>query len=631
MSYLQKSPSRPKLDYLLRWLLLDAITIFLAFAIVFSVRSLTSALDYVAGLSFIFVAAIVILTVYYMMGVYHRIWSQSSGLSAGILITGIALAVIPLGIANLFIAPRPVPLSVWLVGSIMALVGTVATRYRSRLIQGIRWRMLVLFKNEFPSDAIRVLIIGAGTSGQVMALHLRNNTSETHYTVIGFLDDNPAKQNMVVEDCPVLGTSDQVVEVAEQHNIELIIFAIHNISGPRFREILTQCEQSGARIKVMPDMLANIRPNAPHTLLREVQAKDLIGRHPISRHEGLDLSPIMNKVVLVTGAAGSIGAELSRQLATYDPIKLIVLDNNESALHDLMVELSTTHPEVEVIPALVDVTLRENLAEVFDRHYPQIIFHAAAYKHVSMMERHPNEALRVNIHGTLQVAELAIHYDVERFVLVSTDKAVQPTSVMGASKRLCELILHSLAQQRHHDTLFTSVRFGNVLGSRGSVVPIFTRQIDTGGPVTVTHKDMRRYFMSISEAVNLVIHAACITEGDDIFVLRMGEEVRIVDIAERMIRMRGLRPNVDIEIKFIGILPGEKLQEVLFEDEENPSDTIHPHIIRLNSWVTRTNPEMFLNQVRNLGLHGLSETSNTVFEFMAILQNQALNQTASMN
>ncbi len=312
------------------------------------------------------------------------------------------------------------------------------------------------------------------------------------------------------------------MRIAEARNIDLIVVAIHNISGPDFRQVLTACESTKALIKVVPDLqeLVNARQGA--ALLRDVQAEDLIGRNPITRHEAVDLAPVMNKVILVTGAAGSIGSELSRQIMLYKPTKAILLDNNESGLHDLVTELRSKFPAVELVPALVDITIRSAIHSVFEKHRPQIVFHAAAYKHVPMLEYYPREALRVNIGGTRNVAELARDYGVERFVLISTDKAVNPSSIMGATKRVCELMLHALSQDPDCHTLFASVRFGNVLGSRGSVVPTFNRQIDSGGPVTVTHQEMTRYFMSIPEAVNLIIHAACMTNGNDIYVLADG-------------------------------------------------------------------------------------------------------------
>ncbi|MEO8394060.1 MAG: SDR family NAD(P)-dependent oxidoreductase, partial [Chloroflexota bacterium] len=344
------------------------------------------------------------------------------------------------------------------------------------------------------------------------------------------------------------------------------------------------CENTKALIKVVPDLEALVTAKHSQGMLRDVQAEDLIGRSMVTRHEAIDLTQLNNKVILITGAAGSIGSELSRQIMQYTPTRAILLDNNESGLHDLVTELRAKYPEIDLVPALVDITMQTSLRSIYEKHRPQIVFHAAAYKHVPMLEYYPREALRVNIGGTRNVAELAREFAVERFVLISTDKAVNPSSIMGATKRVCELMLHALAQDTECHTLFASVRFGNVLGSRGSVVPTFNQQIDNGGPVTVTHQDMTRYFMSIPEAVNLIIHAACLTQGNDIYVLRMGEVVSIVELAERMIRLRGLRPYKDIEIKFTGIRPGEKIHEELFHSGENPLETLHPNILKVDTW-----------------------------------------------
>jgi FlaA1/EpsC-like NDP-sugar epimerase len=430
----------------------------------------------------------------------------------------------------------------------------------------------------------RVLIVGAGESGQALVWRLKHRFANNDYHVVGFIDDDPNKQDMYIEGCRVLGTRHDIVRLVEAYAVDLIVLAVHNISGADFRSIVGYCEQTKALIKVVPDVFAAVHNQNYAALLRDVQIEDLIGRSVIARHENVDLRSITQRVILVTGAAGSIGAELSRQVMLYDPKRVILLDNNESGLHDLVTELRTRFPQIEMIPALVDVSIVQTLRAIFTRFRPQVIFHAAAYKHVPMMEYYPTEALRVNITGTRNVIELAAEFDAERFVLISTDKAVNPSSIMGATKRLCELMIHHMSQRSDNRTVFTAVRFGNVLGSRGSVVPTFTRQIDSGGPVTVTHRDMMRYFMSIPEAVNLIIHAACITTGDDIFILRMGEEVRIVDLAERMIRIRGLRPYIDIEINFTGIRPGEKMHEELYNASEAPDETIHPNIIRLGRW-----------------------------------------------
>jgi FlaA1/EpsC-like NDP-sugar epimerase len=397
----------------------------------------------------------------------------------------------------------------------------------------------------------------------------------------------------------VLGTRHEIPALVDKHNVALIVLALHNITGQELRAILNICERTNAVIKSIPDLYGLL--NAPNSMmLRDVQPEDLLGRSLVTRHAEVDLSPVTEKDVLISGAAGSIGSELSRQIMDFSPRRVILLDNNESGLHDLTIELRARFPSVTIEPVLVDVSNGAALERAFAQSSPQVIFHAAAYKHVPMLESSPYEALRVNVGGTANMTRLAARFGVERFVFISTDKAVNPSSVMGASKRLGELMLHACRQQGG-TTLFTAVRFGNVLGSRGSVVPTFTRQIQNGGPVTITDREMTRYFMTIPEAVNLIIHAACLTCGDDIFLLHMGEVVRIVDLAERMIRLRGLRPYIDIDIVPTGIRPGEKLHEELYTSDEKLKDTIHPGIVQIESWHGQFDRDTFWRHIDSLG------------------------------
>lgn len=578
--------SLPKLNprlVIVLYALTDALITVLAYRATLSVRLVTTPFTLMHVENLILYAAIMV-GMLILFGVYRRIWAQTSGHGITVIFNAVAAATVAQVAVSLMVQPRPMPLGVIVLANPLAFGGFVLLRYRSRLISGISWRWQAVWHRQFPRTRTRVLIIGAGESGQDLAWRLKHRFPSSDYLVAGFIDDDRDKQGMLVEGCPVLGTRRDLLRITEEYRIDLLVVALHNISGAAFREILALCEHTSARIKVVPDLFQLV--NAPDTrsLLRDVQPEDLIGRTSITRYKGVDLTPVTGKRILITGAAGSIGSELSRQILDYEPACVVLLDNNESGLHDLMVELSMRDPDAKLIPALVDVSMRDMLETVFEQHTPHIVFHAAAYKHVHLMEYYPREALRVNVGGTLNLAELALAHDVERFVLISTDKAVNPQGMMGASKRACELLLHALCSHAECTTVFTSVRFGNVLGSRGSIVPTFNRQIDSGGPVTVTHPEMTRYFMSIPEAVNLIIHAACLTQGDDIFILKMGEVVKIVELAERMIRMRGLRPNKDVQITFTGIRPGEKMHEELYTEAENPVETIHPNIIQLHTW-----------------------------------------------
>lgn len=611
-----------RLKRFLAWATYDAVTILIAYSAAFSVRAATAPLrPFFESLIFIFGYAAVVIFFLYLANVYHRIWSRTGVHGLRNLIGGVIGATLSILVLDMIFFPtnRPIPYSVVLVGNALSIIGMTIGRYRTRLVSGLRWRWKAVWDQEFPgTNYVRVLIVGAGEAGQAVALRFKNVASHPQeYKIIGFVDDDSLKQGLMIEGYRVLGTRELIPQLVQSHQIDLIVVTLYNIPVKEFQNILSYCEQTSARIKIAPDVLAMLKTN-PAPLLRDVEIEDFIGRKAIGRYEGVDLSSVTNKTILVTGAAGSIGAELSRQLLEYDPDTLILLDNNESGLHDLVTELTTPHDAPRLVSVLADITHQPSLARIFQQHTPQLIFHAAAYKHVPILEEYPDEAMRVNIGGTLQLAELAQDYGVEQFVLISTDKAVNPQSIMGASKRICELLMASFSQQPGNQTLFTSVRFGNVLGSRGSVVPTFHKQIDNGGPVTVTDPEMTRYFMAIPEAVNLVIHAACLTCGNDLFMLQMGEVVKIVELAERMIRMRGLRPGVDIQIEYTGMRPGEKLHEELYSLSELTENTIHPNIVKLIDDHLSFDANLFLQQVRQLLTKGLNANQDALTQLLKL-------------
>ncbi len=608
---------RRHLRHILQSAFVDGIILMVAYLAAFSARSVMTPLELEDGVRHILFDVALTVSVFYGLGIYRRLWDRTSGHDMAIIIQAVALTTIIMVAINLPQDPRPLPLSIILLANGLALSGYVAVRYRSRLISGTRWRWRAVWKTKFPEVSTRVLIVGAGQSGQELALRLRHRAPGNYYEVIGFVDDDLAKMGMYVEGCQVLGNRSDIAYLVDKYNVELIIVAIHNISGPNFRDILNHCEGTEARIKVAPDVFAVVEDQLNAPLLRDVQPEDLLGRMPISRHDSIDFRPVTNRVILVTGAAGSIGSELARQLPAYRPSKLLLLDCNESGLHDLSIQLKAKHPQIEIVQILTDITVRPALEAIFRQYQPEIVFHAAAYKHVPILQAFPNEAVRVNIGGTRNLAELAQAYKVKRFVLISTDKAVNPSNVMGASKRICELMTQALSQKPGNETIFTSVRFGNVLGSRGSVVVTFNEQISQGGPVTLTHKDMTRYFMTIPEAVNLVIHAGCMTRGGEIFLLKMGEEVRIIDLAERMIRLRGLRPYHDIEIKFVGVRPGEKLHEQLYDGAaESASETAHPGIIQLSGRHTEFELNDLMPWVDQIITNGLEPYKNALYQLL---------------
>jgi FlaA1/EpsC-like NDP-sugar epimerase len=431
----------------------------------------------------------------------------------------------------------------------------------------------------------RVLIVGAGEAGQLLAWRFLNQKEGQEYNIVGFVDDDPAKRGLRIHGVPILGNRYAIPDLVARYQVDLIILAMYNVSGEDFRAILDICLETPAAVKVLPNIFDFIRGVNGSPPIRDITAEDLLGRKPIEIDLNLCRNLLMGKTVMVTGGAGSIGSELCRQILCFHPRLLLIVDNNESGLYDLTQDLLSGGGERKLtLKSIVgDVTNTREMREVFESYRPQIVFHAAAYKHVPLMEEYPDRAVRVNIIGTKIVASMAAQYGAEIFVLISTDKAANPRSVMGATKRICEMMVLSTRSESSRSTRFTAVRFGNVLGSRGSVVPLFERQIARGGPVTITHPEMTRYFMSTSEAVSLIIQAAALTEGGDIFLLDMGQQIRIEDLARRLIRLRGLRPGIDIPIVYIGSRSGEKVSEELLNDGEICEATSHPHIFRVNS------------------------------------------------
>jgi FlaA1/EpsC-like NDP-sugar epimerase len=379
----------------------------------------------------------------------------------------------------------------------------------------------------------------------------------------------------------VIGTSAQIPELVLKYAIDIVIIAVEDMSSEAVWQIISICQETPAQIKVLPDIPDLMNQQYEHPLaLRELRVEDLLNRRPMKVDTVLCQALLKDKVVLVTGAAGSIGSELCRQLCRYDLAQLLMLDNNETGLFDLNLDLNRKS-KIPIMLLLADITDRSKLEAIFQNYRPHLVFHAAAYKHVPLLESNPDQSLAVNIKGTMNVSEVAHKYLTERFVFISSDKAVKPSSVMGASKYVGELWLQALNRQSR--TKFSVVRFGNVIGSRGSVLPIFANQIEQGGPVTVTHKEMKRFFMSIPEAVSLVLQAAAFGRGGELFMLDMGEEVRIQDLAERMIRLKGLRVHKDIPIQYVGIRPGEKLREALYYDDEQRIETMHPRVFQLQT------------------------------------------------
>ncbi|MGD2164532.1 MAG: nucleoside-diphosphate sugar epimerase/dehydratase [Anaerolineae bacterium] len=523
-----------------------------------------------------------IITVYVVVnsaaGIYRRLWAYASFRDVIILSETIGLSTLALVSVNFALTgvlDRRLSTGGLMIGGLLTLTLSVVAKYRRQLMDVV----LAAWPRHSSPDSERVLIVGINQSAQQLATQMYLGNCIGNYRLVGFVDDEPGGKGSSLNGVRILGTPDKIEALVDTYHIDVIVIA----RQPRNREdrwrLISACRETSAKVKVLPDLVDFLEGHHEDPLtLRDVSIEDILGRAPASVDFEACRRLLADKVVLVTGAAGSIGSELCRQVLLHHPRLLLALDNNESGLHELNLELQTREGS-PLILIVGDITDASKIDSVFRQYSPQIVFHAAAYKHVPLMEGDIYEALRVNVAGTVIVGQVADRYRAERFVFISTDKAVNPSSVMGASKRIGELWMKSLS--RRSETVFTTVRFGNVIGSRGSVLPTFTRQIEKGGPVTVTDRAMTRFFMSIPEAVGLVLQAAAFSERDEIYMLEMGEQVSILALAHRMIRLKGLRVDKDIEIRFIGARPGEKLHEELAYVGETARKTAHSRIYQL--------------------------------------------------
>lgn len=420
-----------------------------------------------------------------------------------------------------------------------------------------------------------LLVIGAGEAGRDVIKNIKTSLTD-RYNIVGVIDDNSKKKNCTISGARIVGNRKDIPKICKEKKIDIIFFAISNISARDRREILSICQETGIKLRILPGIQDIINEKNIMQSLRDVEIDDILGRDPIVLDNHNIKSLIQNQVVLITGAGGSIGSELCRQVAKFEPKEMVLIDIYENNLYDIELELKAQYKEIKIDAIIASVRDKKKLDSIFENYQPYLVFHAAAHKHVPLMEFSPLEAIKNNIFGTYNVVNCCDKYHVKRFTLISTDKAVNPTNIMGATKRMCEMIIQ--AKDKVSQTEFVAVRFGNVLGSNGSVVPLFKKQIAKGGPVTVTHKDITRFFMTIPEAVQLILQATTYAKGGEIFVLDMGEPVKIYDLAVSLIKLSGFEPNKDIQIQITGLRPGEKLYEELLMSEEGLKNTKHQKI-----------------------------------------------------
>ena len=494
------------------------------------------------------------------------------------------------------------PKSFFVVGIVFSGLFTMATRFGWRMLRYVRQHLTGL---SHPSYQENVMIIGAGEAGKALVTEF-NTSSYIKSKVACLIDDNQVKWGKRLGGIPIVGGRESIPEAVAKYHIHRIIYAIPSESAKTKKDILDICSTTGCQVQVLPGMYQLVNGENSVSKLRKVDVQDLLGRDPIKVNLDEILNFISGKVVMVTGGGGSIGSELCRQIAKSNPKQLIIFDIYENNAYDIQMELQRAYPELNLVTLIGSVRNTARVDYVLDTYRPELVFHAAAHKHVPLMEDSPNEAIKNNVFGTYKMAKAAAKYGVKRFVLISTDKAVIPTNIKGASKRLCEMVVQMM--NRESETEFVAVRFGNVLGSNGSVIPLFRKQIEAGGPVTVTHPDIIRYFMTIPEAVSLVLQAGCYAKGGEIFILDMGEPVKIDTMARNMIRLSGFEPDVDIKIVYTGLRPGEKLYEELLMKEEGMQETANK-LIHIGKPI-EMNDEEFRKQLEQLDKACKAEVSN---------------------
>ncbi|NBK93768.1 polysaccharide biosynthesis protein [bacterium 1XD21-13] len=566
-SFIEKNAPRNRIALLVILdLLIITVSGFLALYIRFDFQFSKMEMAYVdRELKYLPINLMITLLLFVLFKLYRSVWRFASANEFLNVISACSVSTL-IQIVIMSVMKMRMPVSYYMMKYVILIVGVGSLRFAYRILRMLQEKRMGLRKD----SRRNTMVVGAGEAGAMIIKEFQNSRY-LDQKVCCVIDDNEAKQGKYLRGVKIMGGRDDIRYLAHELQIDEIIVALPSASQSQVKEILQICQETGCELKVLPGLYQMINGEISVSKLRKVEIEDLLGREPIKLQVDSVMGYVAGKVILVTGGGGSIGSELCRQIAAHKPKKLIIVDIYENNAYDIQQELKRKSPELDLVVLIASVRNTHRMNSIFETYWPDIVYHAAAHKHVPLMEDSPNEAIKNNVFGTYKTAKAADKYGVKRFVLISTDKAVNPTNIMGASKRICEMIIQMM--NNHSKTDFVAVRFGNVLGSNGSVIPLFKKQIEQGGPVTVTHPEIIRYFMTIPEAVSLVLQAGALAKGGEIFVLDMGEPVKILDLAKNLIRLSGYKPFEDIPIEFTGLRPGEKLYEELLMSEEGLRET----------------------------------------------------------
>ena len=517
------------------------------------------------------VNVIITILIYWLFRLYKSVWRYASDSELFNILVAVFICALIQPVIFLVMGVR-MPFSYPFFYGFFMLAFSAGTRFSYRILRVLQHRRILGMQK---SSDINCMIIGAGASGNTIIKEIQTS-SYLRMNPVCVIDDNPICHGKYLRGVPIVGDRNTIPDNVQKYNVSEIIIALPSAKKSQMKGILEICRDTGCKMRILPGVYQLINGDVNVSKLREVDIEDLLGREPVEVNIDEILGYVENKTVLVTGGGGSIGSEICRQVAAHNPKKLIIVDIYENTTYEVQQELNREHPGLDLTVLIASVRNTHRMNSIMKEYRPDIIYHAAAHKHVPLMEESPNEAIKNNVFGTLKTAVAADKYGVKKFVMISTDKAVNPTNIMGASKRICEMIIQTM--DKHSETDFVAVRFGNVLGSNGSVIPLFKKQIEAGGPVTVTHPDIIRYFMTIPEAVSLVLQAGAYAKGGEIFVLDMGEPIKILDLAKNLIKLSGYKVDEDIKIEFTGLRPGEKMYEELLMDEEGLTATANKMI-----------------------------------------------------